>query len=113
MDDVGSRRQAVYEVAGTPNNGADVEPETCQPRGPGHRQLCAVWRDPDFDPARRAVYYARVVENPSCRYNGWQCLDLTGDTRPADCDDPAIAKVIQERAWTSPIWYGPGDGSER
>ena len=107
VDAAGSSRQAVYDVAGTPDNGARVDPETCQPQGQGHRQLCTVWRDPDFDPARRAVYYARVVENPSCRYNAWQCLGLGGADRPAACDDPAIVKVIQERAWTSPIWYGP------
>jgi hypothetical protein len=103
----GTPQTKVYDVAGTPENGASVDPETCQPRGQGHRQLCAVWTDPDFDPSRRAVYYARTVENPSCRYNAWQCLSLEGDARPADCDDPAIPKVIQERAWTSPIWYGP------
>jgi hypothetical protein len=108
VENDGMSRQAVYDVAGTADNGADVDPETCRPRGRGHRQLCAVWRDPDFDLTRSAVYYARVVENPSCRYNAWQCLELTGNDRPADCDDPAIAKVIQERAWTSPIWYSPG-----
>jgi len=107
VDDAGNSRQAVYDVAGTPDNGASVDPLTCRPRGQGHRQLCAVWRDPGFDPAHRAVYYARVVENPSCRYSAWQCLELLGDDRPADCDDPEIPKVIQERAWTSPIWYAP------
>ena len=107
VDAEGNSRQAVYDVAGTPDNGAHVDPATCQPQGRGHRQLCSVWRDPDFDPARRAVYYARVVENPSCRYNAWQCLALSGSDRPADCDDPAIPKQIQERAWTSPIWYTP------
>ena len=107
IDAEGERRQAVFDVAGTPDNGAEVDPATCAPRGAGHRQLCSVWTDPDFDAARPAVYYARVVENPSCRYNAWQCLSLTGPDRPADCDGPAVPKVIQERAWTSPIWYSP------
>ena len=107
VDDSGVSHQAVHDVAGTPDNGASVDASTCEPRGPGHRQLCTVWTDPDFDPARRAVYYARAVENPSCRYNAWQCLALRGDARPADCDDPSVPRTIQERAWTSPIWYTP------
>ena len=93
--------------SGDPAGGAEVDLETCTPRGTGFDQLCAVWTDPGFDPAAPAVYYARVVENPSCRYNAWQCTLLQGDERPPDCDDPAIPKVIQERDWTSPIWYTP------
>jgi hypothetical protein len=107
VGDDGTPRQAVFDVAGSPDNGAYVDPQNCEPRGSGHRQLCAVFKDPSFDGSRRAVYYARVVENPSCRYNAWQCIELQGDERPPDCDDPAIPKVIQERAWTSPIWYTP------
>jgi len=88
-------------------NGADVDPATCAPRGPGAVQICGVWRDPDFDPERRAVYYARVIENPSCRYSAWHCLGLEGGERPAGCDARAMAEIQQERAWTSPIWYAP------
>ena len=105
VDDSGTSRQKIYDIAGTPENGAGVDPASCEPSGGGHRQLCSVWTDPDFDPTLPAVYYARIVENPSCRYNAWQCLELQGEDRPADCDDPAIPKIIQERAWTSPIWY--------
>jgi hypothetical protein len=97
--------QAVYEVAGTPDNGADVDLDTCTPRGPGHDRLCGVWTDPDFDPEQGAVYYARVVENPSCRFSTYLCQ--RADPRPAACDDPALPATIQERAWTSPIWYTP------
>ena len=78
---------------------------TCKKSGAGADTLCGVWRDPDSDPKRRAVYYARIVENPSCRYTTWQCLALPEDERPPACSDPAIPKTIQERAWTSPIWY--------
>ncbi len=106
-DTDGAHHQRVYDVAGSPDNGAGVDLETCAPRGPGHASLCSVWRDPDFDPALRAVYYARVVENPSCRYSTWQCLELSGDRRPPDCDAPKVPALIQERAWTSPIWYAP------
>jgi len=41
--------------ADTPDNGASIDPATCEPQGAGHRQPCAVWSDPDFDPAQRAV----------------------------------------------------------
>ena len=97
--------QQVVDVAGDAHNGADVDPASCEPRGPGARSLCGVWRDPDFDPERPAFYYARVVENPSCRYTARYCLTRSADERPAVCDDPAVPKIIQERAWTSPIWY--------
>ncbi|MFT5694814.1 MAG: hypothetical protein ACI9QQ_000789 [Myxococcota bacterium] len=107
VDDDGTSNQAIYEVAGTPNNGAGVDTDTCETSGDGFGQLCSVWTDPDFDPSRRAVYYMRSVENPSCRYNAWQCIGLEGEDRPADCDDPSRKLVIQERAWTSPIWYTP------
>ncbi|MCH7599792.1 MAG: DUF3604 domain-containing protein, partial [Myxococcales bacterium] len=107
VDDDGSSHQAIYEVAGDPQNGASVDLDTCELHGKGFGQLCSVWTDPDFDPDRRAVYYMRAVENPSCRYNAWQCIGLAGDERPADCDNSERKRTIQERAWTSPIWYTP------
>ena len=100
--------QAVYDAAGG-ENGATVDPTTCQPQGPGATTLCSVWRDPDFDPALPVAYYARVIENPSCRHTAYRCNASPKDSRPADCDDPSIAMRIQERAWTSPIWYTPPD----
>jgi len=107
VGDDGSFHQDVIDVAGRADNGADVNRATCTPRGPGADALCGVWRDPDFDPSRRAVYYARVVENPSCRWHTYQCLSLPEDERPAGCDDPRVPPTLQERAWTSPIWYTP------
>ncbi len=109
VGDDGSFHQAVFDVAGDPENGAGVDPQTCQPVGPGADQLCAVWRDPGFDPGRAAVYYARVVENPSCRWSARRCLALPEAERPDGCSDPRIPKTVQERAWTSPIWIEPQD----
>jgi hypothetical protein len=111
VDDDGGLHQAVVDAVGG-ENGASVDPDTCAPQGPGADFLCGVWRDPDFDPARRAVYYARVVENPSCRYSAWQCLGLPEGDRPAGCDAAQIPRVQQERAWTSPIWYTPGGSGD-
>lgn len=107
VDDEGQQRQAIYDVAGSPHNGASVDLGTCTLHGSGHVQLCKVWQDPDFDPDRRAVYYLRAVENPSCRYSRWQCLQLPKAQRPADCLQDEKRAVIQERAWSSPIWYSP------
>ena len=68
----------------------------------GAAELRAVWRDPDFDPGQHAFYYARVLEIPTPR---WPTYDAAarGD-EPRD-DVPA---TLQERAFTSPIWYRPG-----
>jgi hypothetical protein len=107
VNDAGELEQRVFDVGGDPEGQAFVDAATCQPRGTGYDTLCTVWNDPDFDPKRRAVYYARVVENPSCRYDAWQCLPLAGENRPADCDAADSPATIQERAWSSPIWYGP------
>jgi len=107
VGDDGLFHQRVYEVAGDPDNGADVDLATCQPRGPGAQHLCGVWRDPEFEPTRRAVYYARAIENPSCRWSTLQCLGLPAARRPEGCRDPRVPRSIQERAWTSPIWFEP------
>jgi len=103
----GTFYQSVHDVAGNPDNGAGVDEATCEPQGPGADSLCAVWRDEAFDPARPTAYYARVVENPSCRWSTWQCLALPADERPDGCTDPRVPTTIQERAWTSPIWHDP------
>ena len=100
----GEQRQQVYDVAGDADNGAGVNAE-CEPFGTGHASLCSVWRDPDFSPRQEAFYYARVVENPSCRWTAWQCNAAAKETELAACSDPDLVRVIQERAWTSAIWY--------
>ena len=110
----GESRERVYEVAGDPHSGAGLDLATCTP-APGADQLCRVWTDPDFDPRAPAFYYARVVENPSCRWNTYACRAAARRLRQCErgparaprvlrCQRP---KSIQERAWTSPIWYSP------
>ena len=111
----GASHEKVFEVAGDPSNGAGVDSASCTPTGPGSEDLCSVWSDPEFDPALPAVYYARVVENPSCRWNAWVCLAEQVDCSDpgavpdelAACCDSEVPRTIQERAWTSPIWYTP------
>jgi len=104
----GEFHQAVFDIAGDKHNGASVDLDSCAVSGPGHRQFCATWKDPGFDPDQAAAYYLRVVENPSCRWSWRQCLALPQAERPAGGSNPTIDKVIQERAWSSPIWYAPG-----
>ncbi|MBS0473241.1 MAG: DUF3604 domain-containing protein [Proteobacteria bacterium] len=67
----------------------------------GAATLSAVWRDPEFDPAKPAVYYARVLEIPTPR---WSTLLAIKNNLPLPDKAPA---TIQERAWTSPIWFTP------
>jgi hypothetical protein len=118
LDASGDAHEQVFEVAGDPDNGASVDEQTCATSGTGHASLCALWRDEAFDPAQRAFYYARVVQNPSCRWHAYQCA-----AAGASCPRPPVApgqsdplegccaaeypKTVQERAWTSPIWYRP------
>lgn len=111
----GETRERVYEVAGDPDNGASVDLATCAPAGDGFDALCETWTDPDFDPAVPAFWYARIVENPTCRWSrrlcvaeGVDCAAIDETSPSWSCCDPDVAQTIQERAWTSPIWYVPG-----
>ena len=110
----GEAREKVHDVAGG-ETGATVDLATCETRGGGAASLCTLWRDPDFDPEQRAFYYARVLENPACRWSQRLCVDAGVDcARPetylpnfAGCCLPTHQPTVQERAWTSPIWYTP------
>ncbi len=107
IDDDGRTHQAVFDIAGAQQGEASVDPQTCRVSGKGFSSLCNTWQDPEFDPQRSAVYYVRVLENPSCRWSQYDCLTLPESQRPASCNDPELPWQIQERAWTSPIWYQP------
>jgi hypothetical protein len=115
VDADGGGHEQVYDVAGNPYNGASVDTRTCATRGEGDANLCAVWQDPAFSVDQHAYYYARAVENPSCRWSQYICV-----ANRVDCSDSStIGKglegccsaehrpVIQERAVSSPIWYTP------
>jgi hypothetical protein len=67
----------------------------------GAAQLIAHWADPDFDPALKAVYYARVLEIPTPRWTAYDQMRFK-DKMPDN-----IPTSLQERAFTSPIWYSP------
>jgi hypothetical protein len=131
--------------------GGAVNLRTCQPTGIGHASLCGVWQDPQFDPDQHAFYYARVLEEPSCRWNQYYCnargvdcsapLGRCASTDPAfkqkgcasnedcgggvcetplsysqfeyqQCCSGLVPQTVQQRAWTSPIWYQPSSSAD-
>ena len=104
----GHFEQSVVDVAGNANNGAGVDTSTCAAYGEGYATLCGVWEDSDFNAEQDAVYYARVIENPSCRWSTRMCLNFDKESRPDACDNARIPATIQERAWTAPIWFEAG-----
>ncbi len=116
IDEAGEHRERVIDVAGDANNGASVDTRSCETQGAGFANLCTVWTDTEFNPKEQAYYYSRVVENPSCRWSQRIC-----NAHAVDCSNPSTIgeglegccsdqhrPVIQERAWSSPIWYKPG-----
>ena len=69
----------------------------------GDTFLATTWADPDFDSAVPCFYYARVIEIPTPR---WTAYD---EVRFGIQMDPEVTRVLQERAYTSPIWYTPAN----
>jgi hypothetical protein len=85
-----------------PDNGAKVSIRDCSINAEtGSGQLSALWHDSDFRPEQRAFYYARVIENPTCRWSTWDAI------RAGVAPRPDLPTTIQERAWSSPIHYVP------
>lgn len=116
LDAKGKPREHVYDVAwgdadrrspdrngNLPPVGNTVDAETATWTNTiGAAELITVWRDPDFDPALRAFYYARVLEIPTPR---WSTYDAA---RFGEAIPEGAPVSTQERAYTSPIWYTPG-----
>ena len=67
----------------------------------GSAELGTVWQDPDFDPALKAFYYARVMEIPTPRWTAYDAVKFNLSL------PDAVPMTAQERAYTSPIWYTP------
>jgi Protein of unknown function (DUF3604) len=67
----------------------------------GEPELITVWKDPEFDPKQRAFYYARILEIPTPRWTAYDAKRF--GTKPL----PGTTMSLQERAYTSPIWYTP------
>ena len=85
-----------------PDNGARVNINDCSiSQDVGAAELKSYWNDPEFDPNVKSFYYVRVLENPSCRWSTWDAVKAGFKPR----ED--IHDTIQERAWSSPIWYIP------
>ena len=138
LDADGNTHEQVIDVAGNADNGAGVDPQSCAAIGSGERNLCTVWRDPNYKASQKAFYYVRVLENPTCRWSTLQCQSYGVNPFDKNCKAQADAQteffqdergaigdvfgrcclnpeeerfyspIIQERAWTSPIWINPG-----
>jgi hypothetical protein len=115
VDAQGKRHERIYDVAVADGREIGADGRCRTPVGNtvdtkdaswlnniGDAELRAVWTDPAFDPALRAVYYVRVLEIPTPT---WQAYDARfyGTTMPKH-----VPLFHQERAYTSPIWYTPG-----
>ena len=112
--DKGEPKERVFDVACSdglsvdptthrcPDSGARVNLADCSISADrGAVELKTIWQDPEFNGTQQAFYYARVLENPSCRWSTWDAL-RAGVAPREDLDS-----IIQERAWSSPIWLNP------
>ena len=113
LDANGATQERVFDIAcadraildgacdGDVGNTVDVA-EATYTNDIGQAALGGYWEDPDFDPSRRAFYYARVIEIPTPRWTAY-------DSRFFGIEMPeGTPMTVTDRAYTSPIWYTPG-----
>ena len=113
MDKTGALHEQVYDVAWSGNrkpgakgklppvgNTVDLKTATWT-NSIGASELITVWKDPKFDAAQRAFYYARVIEIPTPRWTAYDAVRFGVKM------GPEVPMITQERAYTSPIWYTP------
>ena len=114
LDENGQSQEKIYDVAWSgdrkpgangklPAVGDTVNVENASWTNTiGAPELIAVWRDPDFDPSKPAFYYGQVLEIPTPRWTAYDAKFF--GVKPLD----GTVMKLQERAYTSPIWYTPG-----
>ena len=115
LDDDGNTHERIYDIAVSGDREIGDDGRVREPIGNtvdidkatftntiGNTMLAAVWKDPDFDPDQHAFYYVRVLEIPTPRWTTYDAafynIKLPDNVPP----------TIQDRAYTSPIWYTPG-----
>lgn len=76
VDEAGAPQEALIDVTPALDTLAGVDLSTCAPTAPQREDICIVWQDPDFEPSRPAICYARLLENPSWRWSQSYCNDL-------------------------------------
>jgi hypothetical protein len=114
LDGKGETHEKVYDVAWSGDRKPDAKtgklpavgntvdvPNATWTNTIGATELIKVWKDPEFDAAQRAFYYVRVLEIPTPRWTAYDAKYF-GIKLP-----PEVPMTMQERAYTSPIWYTP------
>jgi Protein of unknown function (DUF3604) len=116
LDKSGELHERIYDVAvsddrviGSDGLATTTVGSTVEFEGPsytnsiGDPYLSAFWADPDFDADERAFYYVRVIEIPTPRWTAYDAAFFDVEM-PED-----VAMTVQDRAYTSPVWYTPGN----
>ncbi len=89
------------KFAGRQHDGWAVVEQATWSNSIGDSDLITVWQDPGFDPQQAAFYYARVIEIPTPRWTAYDARRYNVKV------SEEVPMTIQERAYTSPIWYTP------
>ena len=113
LDDQGVSREKVFDIAWAGDRQPDADgrlpglgntvnvANASYTNTIGEAQFSALWQDPEFKPGQSAFYYARILQIPTPRHSLYDVVALNADV------DTRRPDSIQERAYTSPIWYQP------